>query len=256
VPDEDDRPRDASSAADAGWSDPDQADTSWADAAAPDDISELGRDIHAYYRERRAARRRELIRRFARRRGAIPVSATVAVIAVAAIVATLLSVLGPSRPSRSTAPLPLAATSVPAGEVGGLLPAVSLESVKGPSVSSLGLRPAVVALLPPNCTFCSPLVPDLAKAAATQHVQLYAVAPAKPSADADSLAGQGLSSDSVFYDANGTLAARVRTNGLTLVEVNRNGVIVAIEKEVTAAVGSGPMKAALVKMLAQPGTRG
>jgi hypothetical protein len=249
VPDDDDRPRDASSAADAGWSDPEQVNTAWAQVSAPDDISALSRDIHAYHRERRAASRRALIARVSSRRAAAPLTAIVVAIALAAIIATLLSLVGAGRGRQDIAPLPLATTSIPDGQVGGHVPAAFLKATKGPGVGSQTLRPAVIALLPPNCT-CSPLVPSLARAASAQHVRLYAVAPLYPSADADSLAGQ-LDTDSVFYDLNGTLANTVRTDGLTLVLVNRNGTIYDITRKVTSTAGSG-LTAALAKMLVPP----
>lgn len=49
---------------------------------------------------------------------------------------------------------PLATSSLPPGEVGGLLPDTSLEGVSG-AVSARSLRPAVIALIPDQCADCT-----------------------------------------------------------------------------------------------------
>jgi hypothetical protein len=229
VPDEDERPRDTSGGADAGWSDSAQPDLAWTQAVAPDDISELSRDIHAYRREQRAAQRRERYGRFTLGPSWAPLTLTVAALAVVAIVATLLTVMGP----RSAGPppaLPLPTTTVADGAVGGLLPNVSLIDANQLTVPARGLRPSVLAILPPGCG-CGDLVREAASNAGTLNVPLYALVPTGQTADGDSLAGQ-LQPSAILRDPTGAITSALVPSALTLVLLKPNGTIYRIEKGV------------------------
>lgn len=227
VPDEDERPRDTSGGADASWSDSAQPDLAWAHAVAPDDISELARDIHAYHREQRAARRRDRFGRLTLGPSWAPLTLTIAALALVAIVATLITVMGP-RSAAPPPPLPLPTTTVADGAKGGLLPDVTLTDATGLSVAARTLRPSVLAVLPPGCG-CGDLVREAAAAAGTQNVPLYALVPAGQTADGDSLNGQ-LRPTAILRDSSGELMSALRPSALTLVLLNRNGTIYSIEK--------------------------
>lgn len=247
--DDDDRSRDAPGAAGPGLPNAAQPDVSWADAAAPDDISELARDVAAYRRECRAQRRREMYRRFARRPGATPLTLVLAALVLVAAVTALLTLIG--APPSGTAPstTKLATPSAAPGARGGLLPAVTLATTDGTPVSARDLRPGAFALLPDQCD-CDPLVTSLDAAAASRHLSLFVVAPsAHPSPTADTLQGQVREAKNVLYDARAALRAGVGARGMTLVLVGRGGLIYDIKNNVTSAQG---LSADLVTMLSTP----
>jgi hypothetical protein len=224
VPDEEDRPRDASSAADSAWS----------DAAAPDDIRELAEDIQAYHRECRAARRRALVNRFYDRPGAAPISATVAMLALAAIVATLLifTESGSKRPSA----LPLASTTAAPGQVRGLLPDATVRDIGNNAIQARSLRPAVMAVIGLNCG-CQPLLDGLAGDAAVERISMAVVAPGPPDAEAAALSGR-INHGTVYYDTTGALHHAFSKSGVTVVLVNRDGTIFHVQTGVSTEAGS------------------
>jgi hypothetical protein len=246
MPDDDDRPSDASSAADPAWS----------VAVAPDDISSLAADIAAYHREQRAARRRERLHRLFARPGISALAMTAAGLAIAAIVATLLTLTEPPAISKGPSPLPLAASPVASpGQVHGLMPDVTLKSAAGKTVGVQTMRPAVFALIPPHCS-CVQLLNDLSSAAAEQSMGLNVVAPTTPDADASALLGQlDRGRPEVYFDTAGRLAAGLAAPtgapaaGVTLILVDRDGTIASIQPGVTAEASTN-LSAALGQMLA------
>jgi hypothetical protein len=211
---DDDRPGDASSAADA----------SWADVVVPDDISSLAADVEAYRREVRRARRRAWQARVMSRPGILPLSIVSIALLLAGIVATLLTVLAPSAGDSEPASLPLAHTHVAAGSVGGLVPAVKLSELGDP-VGSQALRPAVVALVPATCN-CVARLKTLAGQADQVGYPLDVVTAATPSADT-LLKALDTGKPHVLLDASSTnsLYDQVGAVGLTLLLVQPNGVI-------------------------------
>jgi hypothetical protein len=248
VPDDDDRPRDASSAAGAGWSDAESVNTAWAQSTAPDDISELSRDIQAYHREQRAKRRRATLQRLSDRPGATPALIAVVALAIAALVATVLILMNPGGKS-SPSELPLASTSTQVGQVGGVLPDARLRAASGGTISANALRPAAIALIPLHCN-CTPLLRNLAGGASPQRLGLKVIAPT-PDAEADTLSGQLGSADSaVYYDSSGNVRASVGALGVTLVLINRNGTIFSIQRNVVSESAS-TLSTLLQRMLLQ-----
>jgi hypothetical protein len=227
--DDDDRPRDAGSAADPAWS----------TAAAPDDISSLALDIAAYHRELRVARRRAVLRRVFARPGVTALAMTAAGLALAAVVALLLNLMDPEVMHKGPVALPIAAhPSAAAGQTHGLIPDVALQSPSGDSVPSRTLRPAVLALLPLHCD-CAPLLNSLADGAATATLPLVVVAPTVADAEATALSGQLTKGNpEVFYDSAGTLARDFGATGLTLVILDRDGTIFSVQKSVSSEAGS------------------
>jgi hypothetical protein len=242
MPDDDDRPSDASSAADPAWS----------VAVAPDDISCLAADIAAYHREQRAARRRERLRRLFARPGISALAMTAVGLAIAAIVATLLTLTEPPAISKgpSALPLPTSPAAGP-GQVHGLMPNVALKSDEAKTVNAQALRPAVFALIPLHCD-CVPLLDDLSSTAANQGLHLIVVAPSVTDAEATALVGQlDRGAPSVFYDSSGQLARDLAASatGVTLAIVDRDGTIARIQPGVTSEASIG-LSATLQQMLA------
>jgi hypothetical protein len=250
MPDDDDRPRDASSAAGAGWSDPEQVNTAWTEEAAPNDISELSRDIQAYHRELRAAHRRAWIRRLTDRPGSTPLLLIIAAMAIAALVATLLTLMHPSEANQAPSQLPLAHTSIAAGQPNGLLPSASLRTTSGSTVDARNLRPGVIALIPLHCQ-CTARLRDLASDASRERLRLSVIAPSYPDAEAASLPGQLDRADSaVLYDPTDQLRTSMAAEGLTLVVVDRDGTVYNVQRNVVSAPASN-LSTLLQRMLLQ-----
>ena len=134
------------------------AEPEWAAGLrVPDDARELEHDLQAWRREQAADRRRARWRRLLLTRrwetyglsGPL-VAVALAVVTVAALAVALLVPAGrPERPQ----PAQLAAPSIRAGAVGGLLPVVALQGAGRAPVDrqSRDLRPGVVALVPAGC---------------------------------------------------------------------------------------------------------
>jgi hypothetical protein len=254
VPDEDDRPRDAASAAGASWSDNAGNDTSWAEVNAPDDISGLAKDIAAYRREQRLTRRRALVHRYVARPGAPILTGLFIALVLAGVIAAMLTALRPNHAPPLQSSATLAQPAIGDGETGGLLPPASLRAADGTGVSARLLRPGVIALLTPSCA-CDDTVVQLAQATSTNtngRLPLYAVAPTSQRATADALAGRLPAGDAVYLDPQqqSGLASRIGIDNLTLVFVNRDGTIDDILRDVTGP--SNALHAELVSMLANP----
>jgi hypothetical protein len=255
VPDDDDRPRDASGAADHGWSDPASNDPAlaegdWSNAVAPDDISALASDIAAYHREQRAARRNAWLQRVFARRGVTQLSLIAAALALAVGLATLITALEPDRSSNGPSALPLAHPTTQVGQPHGLLPDVSLQDSYGNFVDSRSLRPSVLALIPLHCQ-CVPLLNRLADEATTRTLPLMVIAPTVNDAEANSMSGQLRKGAQIYYDSSDALAADLGARGVTLVVLDRDGTIFDVQKAVPAQ-GSNTLDGLLQTMHATP----
>ncbi len=254
MPDDDDRPRDASSAAGGGWSDPLDRDPTveavdWSTVIVPDDISSLTGDIRALRRERQRARLRARLHRALARPGLPSLTAIAGMLAVVAIAATLISVVGSATSSKNPAALPLARSSVAVGDPRGLLPSVTLQAADGTTVDSRALRPSVLALIPLQCQ-CVALLNRLADEAASQSLPLIVVAPTLHDAEAGALPGR-LDQDTtrVLYDRSDALATGVHASGLTVVLLDRDGTIFSVMKLKPST--QSPLTGVLHQMLAQ-----
>jgi hypothetical protein len=237
MPDDDDRPSDASSA----------ADPSWADVTVPDTIAELVADIEAYHRELRRNRRRARRQRLMSRPGVLPLSIVSVALVLAGIVATLLTVLAPSRSNTTVSELPLATgNTAPPGDKGGLLPRVTLAAEAGQTVLATSLRPSVVALVPVGCDAqidCDKVLNQLAGQADEVGYPLDVVLPstieAGPIAKAVTTGKPRILVDthSPAHQA-ASLYTRSNGDGLTILLVGRNGVIADKFTNVTGQIPS------------------
>ncbi|HEX3908067.1 MAG TPA: hypothetical protein VHW92_09055 [Mycobacteriales bacterium] len=237
MPDDDDRPSDASSA----------ADPSWAEVTVPDTIAELVADIEAYHREVRRNRRRARRQRLMSRPGVLPLSIVSVALVLTGIVATLLTVLAPSRSNTTVKPLPLATgTTAPPGDRGGILPRVTLAAAEGQAVLSTALRPSVVALVPVACDTvidCNTVLNQLAGQADEVGYPLDVVVPSMPEAGPIKTAvttgkPRVLVDTHTPADPDESLYALSNAKGLTVLLVRRNGVIADRFTNVTGALPS------------------
>jgi hypothetical protein len=254
VPDDDDRPRDASSAADRSWDEGEDLAVAWSNAVAPDDISELVADVKAYHRELRAQRRRQALHRRFDRRGAVPLTMVLAGLALAAAVALLASLVVPNH-GKPPGPAKLSATAADP-RAGGLLPAAQLLRVgTTQQVASRALRPAVLALVPDPC-HCTALLDRIAADARAEGLPLVVIAPNYPDAEVAALSGRldgGRST--VLYDAANLLRTELRAAGLTVVALDRDGTDFRVTPGVTAATESS-IRPELVQMLSPKASTG
>jgi hypothetical protein len=243
MPDEDDRPRDASSA----------ADDAWADIVIPDDISTLTDDIEAYRREQRRAQRQARIQRWMDHRGALPLAIVAFAVVIAGLIAMLLTVLAPKALAPTPKALPLAAPAAAPGAKGGLLPEVTLRGPAGP-VDSRDLRPAVLVLVPPGCD-CTPLLTVLAGQANSVPLPLSVVIPVAAARDPAKLppALGGITVNS-YYDPNRVFATTFRAEGIvTAVLVGKDGLVterLPVTKQTIPELGP-PLQRLLLPTLAQ-----
>ena len=213
---------------------PPAADGTWAHGVAPDDISQLSRDVAAYHHELRRARRNQRIQQLLRRRGAVPLLVLSAATLLAGTVAVMLMLMAPRAVEHPPAAARLAHPAAADGAVGGLLPAARLNGPNGAIESrAAALRPTVFALIPTHCG-CAKLLNTIAGQAFSETLPLAVVIPAasdSSSADLRSSLTQG--SPSIYFDSSAALATAVAANGVTVVVVNRDGTIYDIERSIT-----------------------
>lgn len=148
----------------------------------PDDISELDADIRSYHRECRAARRRAWIEKLTlhNRFGfTLPIVVTVLVL-VAAYTVVMLVVASPRPQIAGRANL--ASPSAAVGEIGGLLPDVTLHRANG-NGPLRDLRPAVLFLTPAGCD-CNEAVRSVATAAEHNRLRIALIGKDRPPAPA------------------------------------------------------------------------
>ena len=227
-------------------------DASWLDGVVvPDDLSELSAEVDAYHRElRHAARQRRMARITGTRtwqRFAMPVGVAVCSLTLASAVFAILT-LGPTHRQLGPPRAPVAsAAALPApGEVGGLLPDVTVRTSLGP-MAARDLRPALLALVPLHCN-CTDLLKSLAAQAGEVQVPLVAVAPATQDAEIDALPGAVTSgSAQAVFDLHGELAAAYSATGVTVVGLRPDATVGFVQRDVDASVRLEPWLQQMVR---------
>ncbi len=220
----------------------------------PDDISELARDVAAYHKEVRRAERARRRQRLLARRGVVPILVILAATGLASMVAVLLTLMAPRTVGHPPAPARLAAPTVPAGQVHGLLPSATLRAQDGTPVSTRDatLRPVVYALVPPRCG-CRDLLNTLAGQAFSESLRLAVVVPAaSDDATVDLVADLDRGRPSVYFDRSAALATAVASRGVTVVLVAPDGTIFDIERGVTNAMETSVAASLQSMLLPQP----
>lgn len=216
-------------------------DASWLDGVVvPDDLSELHADIEAYHRELRHAARRRLFARVTRtsawQRFALPATVAIGSLAVAGAVLAILT-LGHPRPiiGPQAAPIATAPTLPPPGQVGGLLPSLTVRADRG-AINIRDLRPALVALVPLHCN-CATLMNDLAGQAQEAKLPLVVVAPSTTDAEVAALPGQVHDGTvQTVFDLHGELRTTYRATGVTVLGLRPDGVVPFVQTDVDATV--------------------
>ncbi len=209
------------------------------DIEIPDDASELDREVQAYHRELRAARRhrrrQRLIAPFARHGMVVPLVA--GTLAITLFVGTMLTVIT-SAPSqvRYSMPTPRAvapssAAPVPAvGQPGGPLP--SAKVIIGNRPWQLrDLNPSVLALVPPSCGCLAALRQLTAQAAAAQ-IKIYFVGTARGLKQLTSIAMRaGGSNVQVVEDVQNALGNSYHPAGLTAILVHSDSAVGSVKRK-------------------------
>lgn len=238
-----------------------QSNDPFTDLVIPDDARELDADLRAWQREERWRRRRDrassvLPRRLRGRRLGVGVPiALLVLLAVSLLVsfaAGFNALLGANPPPHTARPqaLPLADPQVPAGQPGGLLPAVDV-TASGRTISARDLRPAVVLLAPPGCD-CDAQVHSLVGQAQAYRLSVYLIGPpAQHSSLANLAAGPGQAVPVVVDDPSGTFATTYEPQELTAVLVAADGVI---ERVVTGIDADTHLEAQLRPLVAAGAT--
>lgn len=229
----------------------------WAEQiiVAPDDARELDRDVEAWRREQRWARRRRLFERLlpsSRRRGRrlVPIPLITLGLICVGLVGATVTMLTTRAPVPAPPPvaLELATPSVAAGSPGGLLPLDTL-AVSDGNTSSRDLRPGVVVIVGPSCG-CADAISRVGRQAATSALPVYLVGPTGRAGDLQKLADRaGWIDVHAVSDVGGALVTTYQGDGLTVIPVHADGVTEPAVFDYTADKSLGPV----LVSLRQPG---
>jgi hypothetical protein len=203
------------------------------DLRVPDDARELDPDVAAYYREQRREHRRHRAGRllFTRRwvRYGLSGPLVVVILMGVAAVGSLATVLRPQIES-GPRPRPLANVSASPGTEGGLLPDGQLQ-MGNFERDIRGLRPAVIALVPSDCS-CDSAVAAAFEQTVSYRIKLYLAGHPRSADELRRLsrdAGNGTAT--VVLDTQGALFEAYEPAALTLVLVHIDGVVEAVVRE-------------------------
>ena len=159
----------------------------------------------------------------------------VLVVAAVAVVGSSLTLFSPQSSNTSALVAPLA-TSAPAevGSIGGLLPDDEL-SVDGNYVPLRSARPAVITLVPSSCQSCGPTLRSLLMQAREYGLRLVLAGPAEQTSQLEQLnsvelGGSGL----VVVDQSNVLIPTYTPDGISAVLIHEDGVVAAVDRDVTA----------------------
>jgi hypothetical protein len=244
--DDEDRPGDAQHA----------SEESWADLVVPNDISELTADIAAYRRELRQGRRARSAERLRGRRATGPLFALAIAAALAGLVVLMATVMAPRALVAPRTAARLATPTVGVGKVGGLLPDAILTGPNGKLDSrAAALRPAVFAIVPAGCA-CKTLLDGLGGASFSERLPLAVVVPAASDPSTAAVVSSLDRGVSLYLDPSavlslgvlGEIATSAAGEVATVVVVNRDGTIYAIDRNVSDASDSS-LDAELQSML-------
>jgi hypothetical protein len=203
------------------------------DVVVPDDARELDRDLIAYRRELRQARRRAALRRmlgpFGRYGAAVPIISAALLIAV--ISGVLITVLGPREASQGLDATPSAThqASPQPGQTNAPLPAGTV-SVEGTSQPIQRLTTGIVILIPEPCADCAPSVQSLLRQVqqTSDGLKAYLVGSQPWTAEARKQFVTSASAPSwisFVQDSRDTLANAYRASGLTVLLVHSDGIV-------------------------------
>lgn len=199
------------------------------DWRVPDDARDLELDRLAWRRERAARARRRWLHLLTPGGGGGPLRpGAVALLVGAVLVMSAVTMLAPLVLAHPGGSRSLARPPIPAGQVGGLLPATAL-TIDGQSTPARSLRPAVVALVPEPCP-CNSLLDELS-ARAEQFGLPVVLVTRSPAQLAPLLSAVVHGRVVGAYDARGTLSATYLPRGVTLLLVDSHGVVRSVDRQ-------------------------
>jgi hypothetical protein len=217
----------------------------------PDDASELDRDLQAWRREEKWRRRREFLDHFIfkngrKDRGVSGMFLAAVLIALAMLGASVsFLTLRDAKTAQTATALDLASPIAPPGTPGGLLPNVLLSTGEGASFNVRDLRPALIVVVPANCT-CDTTLASLSREAAINSVPVDLVGENTLTAQFERLASQMRPSNvRAFVDHTGDFVAAYAPLGLTVVPVHADGVTERVIRNYPAEGSLGPALADL-----------
>jgi hypothetical protein len=188
----------------------------------PDDASSLEHDRQAWIAEQRRTAP------VTRRRRLVLTSVVVGVSTVVVVVAGLVGALVLPARNAVPRPSPLAEPTQGAGQVGGLLPEVTLSGPSGAAVPARTVRPSVLALVPFPSARCGSVLLGVQEQTVSYGLGLTLVVPPDAAASAPALASAlGGARVRVLTDPTSSLAQTYGT-GLRLVVVAADGVVVDV----------------------------
>lgn len=214
------------------------------DVVVPDDASELVHEARAVQRElHREQLRASVARPFLTsrwRRFGLSGPLIVVVLLLVGLVASTLGVLRPRQAAQRPAALPLAETTAPTGEIGGLLPAGEI-TARGATFDSRALRPAVLVVVPAECR-CDQLLDTVFRQAQEYGLAMYVIGgDGAATVEVNDLArGIGNGTAVSIGDENRTLSTMHDGSGVTAILVHADGVIRAIHRDLPMGVRLEP----------------
>jgi hypothetical protein len=136
---------------------------------------------------------------------------------------------------------PLSTTAVqPPGEVGGLLPDVTL-TAGSIQIMARKIRPAVLLLLPVDCPGCSKVVSSVLGQVNAHHLQLVLVGPPEQRDQLYSVdRSAALNQAAVALDPSGALVKAYAEDGPTAVAVAPDGTVTALQSGIDASTVLDP----------------
>jgi hypothetical protein len=206
------------------------------DIEIPDDARELDRDLHAYYRELRAGRRRRRAQRiiapFTKHGMVIPLVA--GMLAVTLFTGTMLTVITSAPETTLPRPLRSSASPVPPppGRIGGLLPqAQVLVGSKPASLRELA-APSVLAVVPRGCKCVTALRRLVAQAPA--QIVIYFVATAGGVKQLARLARRAGPRKVHLVEDSGNSLGVYKPAGLTAILVRRDRAVTVVDRQLAS----------------------
>lgn len=216
------------------------------DIEIPDDARELDRDVQAYHRELRARRRQRLLRRLA---GPIARDGMVLPLLASCLALTLLAgtLLTMFTTRRADAPVTQVQTpttpqsaSPGVGDIGGPLPASTVQTADRKVVELSVVHTAVLALVPDGC-HCTSAAKQVSLQASTAGVAVWLIAVGRSVSQVEAMAKTlGKTAPiQVASDTAGALTRAYQPSELTVVLVDQVGSVRVIHKNLRTPVQLG-----------------
>jgi hypothetical protein len=212
------------------------------DIEIPDDARELDHDVQAYHRELRALRRQRLLRRLAGpiARDGMVLPLLASCLALTLLAGTLLTMFTTRRAdapvTQAQAPTTPRSASPGVGEIGGPLPASTMQS--GRKVVQLStVRTAVLALVPDGC-HCAAAAKQVSSQAGEANVKVWLISVGRSVSQVKAMASAHGKTVAilVYTDTDGALTRAYQPSGLTVVLVDQVGSVRVVQRDLGTPV--------------------